>query len=89
MKHTVRKLLADTVGRTPYRNFGLPTDPKKDHEKVEWALYYSDEILAMKDGNLLAAGAPEEVITKDLIEEVFDVPLELREVDGKPFVLPI
>ena len=56
---------------------------------INQALYYSDEILAMKDGNLLAAGAPEEVITKDLIEEVFDVPLELREVDGKPFVLPI
>ena len=167
-----RDLLVEKLieyGRTPYRNFGLPTDAKKDHEKVEWALdvtntsllretpvdnlsggqkqrvwiamalaqdtgvlmldepttyldiryqldilrlvrtlnyvygltivmvlhdinqalYYSDEILAMKDGNLLAAGAPEEVITKDLIEEVFDVPLELREVDGKPFVLPI
>lgn len=167
-----RDLLVEKLieyGRTPYRSFGLPTDPKKDQEKVEWALdvtntsllretpvdrlsggqkqrvwiamalaqdtgvlmldepttyldiryqldilrlvrtlnyvygltivmvlhdinqalYYSDEILAMKDGNLLAAGAPEDVITGDLIEEVFGVPLELREVDGKPFVLPV
>lgn len=56
---------------------------------INQALYYSDEILVMKDGNLLAAGASEDVITRDLIEEVFGVPLELREVVGNPFVLPI
>lgn len=56
---------------------------------INQALYYSDEILVMKDGNLLAAGASEDVITRDLIEEVFGVPLVLREVVGKPFVLLI
>ena len=56
---------------------------------INQALYYSDEILVMKDGNLLAAGASEDVITRELIEEVFGVPLELREVVGKPFVLLI
>lgn len=164
---TVEKLVG--YGRTPYRSFGMSTDPKKDLERVDWAidvtclcdlrdtpvdqlsggqkqrawiamalaqdtkvllldepttyldiryqldilhlvrtlnyvhgltivmvlhdinqaLYYSDEILAMKDGNLLAAGAPEEIITAELVEEIYEVPLELREVDGKPFVLPI
>ena len=156
-------------GRTPYRNFGVATNPQLDCDRVEWAmsvtntlslrnqpvdqlsggqmqrvwiamalaqdtkvlmldepttyldiryqleilrlartlneeygltiimvlhdinqaLYYSDEVLAMKDGVILAAGAPESVITADLVETVYGVPLELSEIDGKPFVLPI
>ena len=167
-----RDLTVETLvgyGRTPYRNFGLPADPKLDEEKITWAmdatnilslrerpveklsggqkqrvwiamalaqdanvlmldepttyldiryqleilrlvrtlnyvygltivmvlhdinqaLHYSDEILAMKDGKLLASGAPEDVIDGELVEEVFGVPLEVRDLDGKPFVLPV
>ena len=164
---TVEKLVG--YGRTPYRNFGLAEDAKKDRDKIAWALqvtntedlkdrpvanlsggqkqrvwiamalaqdtdvlmldepttyldiryqleilrlvrqlnteygltiimvlhdmnqalYYSDEILAMKDGKILACGAPEEVITEQLVKEVYGVPLEIRTVEGKPFVLPV
>lgn len=53
------------------------------------ALHYSDEILAMKDGVIVEAGRPEAVITEDLVESVYGVPLEISEIGGKPFVLPI
>lgn len=56
---------------------------------INQSLYYSDEIVAMKDGTIIAQGLPEQVITSDLIRSVYDVELNLSSVDGKPFVLPV
>jgi len=53
------------------------------------ALYYSDEILAMKDGKITAQGAPGEVVTEQVLKEVYEVDLRLGEVEGKPFLLPV
>ena len=56
---------------------------------INQALYYSDEIAAMKDGQIIAKGAPEEVITSQLIEEIYGVNLKLTRLDGRPYVLAV
>lgn len=56
---------------------------------INQSLYYSDEIIALKDGGILAQGEPESVISSELVKEVYDVDLRLVQVEGKPFILPI
>lgn len=56
---------------------------------INQSLYYSDEIVAMKDGRMIAHGLPEEIITKELVQEVYGVDLTIQSVDGKPFVIPV
>lgn len=56
---------------------------------INQSLYYSDEIIAMKDGRIAACGKPEKVITPKLVKEVYGVDLPIRKVDEKPFVIPV
>ncbi|MBQ9066464.1 MAG: ABC transporter ATP-binding protein [Clostridia bacterium] len=56
---------------------------------INQSLCYSDEIIALKDGTVVAQGKPADVINETLIREVYDVDLQLVEVDGEPFVLPV
>ncbi len=56
---------------------------------INQSLYYSDEIVAMKDGKIVAQGVPNEIITSELIKSVYDVALNIQMMDGKPFVFPI
>lgn len=56
---------------------------------INQSLYYSDEIIAMKEGQIIAHGKPEEVITSDLIQSVYEVPLEIKYVAEKPFVITV
>lgn len=56
---------------------------------INQSLYYSDEIVAMKDGRITAQGKPEEIITSELIKKVYDVELGISAVNGRPFVLPV
>lgn len=54
---------------------------------INQSLHYSDEIVAMSDGQVCAHGLPEEIVTPQLIRRVYDVDLAIRPVDGKPFVI--
>lgn len=56
---------------------------------INQSLYYSDEITAMKEGQIIAKGKPEDVINSELIKSVYGVELEVSEVDGKPYVLTV
>lgn len=56
---------------------------------INQSLHYSDEIIAMKNGKVIAYGEPEEIITEDLVKEVYDVELGITEINGKPFVIPV
>lgn len=56
---------------------------------INQSLYYSDEIVAMKGGKMIAQGQPEEIVTPDLIREVYGVDLKIRKVEEKPFVIPV
>jgi len=55
------------------------------------AIRYADTIVAVKDGKVHAMGAPSEVVTSDLIEEVFGLAnrVSTDPVSGKPMVTPI
>ncbi|HET9517209.1 MAG TPA: ABC transporter ATP-binding protein [Actinoplanes sp.] len=54
------------------------------------ACRYADHLLVMKDGRLVAAGAPGDVLTSDLVRDVFDLPCLVIDdpVTGTPLVVP-
>lgn len=56
---------------------------------INQSLYYSDEVVAMQDGKVVAQGMPEEVITSALIKQVYNVELKIQRMEGKPFVVPV
>lgn len=56
---------------------------------INQSLYYSDEIIAVKDGKILAQGSPEDVISGESVREVYGVELKVINTDGKPFIVPV
>lgn len=48
---------------------------------INQAIRYSDEIIMMKNGRIIAEGSPREVITKDVIKEVYGVNAVFKEDD--------
>ena len=58
------------------------------HE-INQAIHFSDEIIGLKGGNVLVHGKPEEVITTESISELYDVHLDVAEIDGQKFVLTV
>ncbi|MBF6338913.1 ABC transporter ATP-binding protein [Nocardia abscessus] len=55
------------------------------------AIRYSDQLVVMRDGRVVAAGAPEEVMSVELLREVFDLDATVLEdpVSGRPMIVPI
>lgn len=55
------------------------------------AARYADRLVALRDGRIVAAGAPAEVITEELLAEVFGLAARVIEdpVAGSPLVVPI
>src|SRR5690606_20871081 len=50
---------------------------------IDLALNYADDLVALKDGRLLAAGPMSEIVTENLLAETYDVPVRLtRDADG-------
>ena len=56
---------------------------------INQSLYFSDEIIAMKNGKIIAQGEPEKIITSELIQSVYGVNLTILAAEGKPFILPV
>jgi iron complex transport system ATP-binding protein len=56
---------------------------------INQALMYSDEIVGLKDGRVLAQGPPGEVITPESVYELYGVRLEVHSGGGRPYVLPV
>lgn len=57
---------------------------------VNMAARYADHIIALSSGRIVAAGAPADVITPQMIRDVFDLDCAVIEdpVSGTPLVLP-
>lgn len=55
------------------------------------AARYADHLIAVREGRLHAAGAPEEVLTSEVVRDVFGMDSQVVDdpVSGKPIVLPI
>ncbi|MFI6323854.1 ABC transporter ATP-binding protein [Nonomuraea sp. NPDC050556] len=55
------------------------------------AARYTDRLVAMREGRVIAAGTPHEVLTEDLLREVFDLDAKIiaDPVAGTPLVVPI
>jgi len=52
------------------------------------ALAFGDRFFFMKDGLVSCAGGPE-VVTEEVIREVFDAQVQLRQIDGKTVILNV
>ena len=50
---------------------------------VNFAAAYADRIIALAEGRVVASGTPEEIITPDVLERVFETPVEVVEHHGK------
>ncbi len=55
------------------------------------ACRYADHVIAMADGRVVAAGGPHDVVTADLVHDVFGLPAHVSRdpVAGTPLVLPL
>ena len=52
---------------------------------------YADYLIAMKEGRVIAAGSPGQVVTPTLVRDLFDLDAEIVDdpVSGKPFAFPL
>ncbi|MEL0613662.1 ABC transporter ATP-binding protein [Marinomonas arenicola] len=54
------------------------------------ACRYADNLIAMKAGKIIATGAPKDIVTETLIEEVFGLPCMILDdpISGTPLIIP-
>ncbi len=53
---------------------------------INQAIDYSDEIICMKDGRILCAGKPEDVITRENMRALYDIDMEVVRFRGRKHV---
>ncbi len=56
---------------------------------INQALYYSDEIIALRKGNVYLQGEPSKIINSKTIKDIYDIELEVFENNGNICVLAI
>lgn len=49
---------------------------------INFASCYSDNIVVMKDGQLVKDDMTDEVINKELLEEIYEIDFEIKEING-------
>ncbi|MCW2697545.1 MAG: transporter related protein [Modestobacter sp.] len=54
---------------------------------INFAATYSDRIVAMRNGIVVADASAREVMRPDVLAAVYDTPVDVREIDGKPVAL--
>ncbi|GAB2459376.1 ABC transporter ATP-binding protein [Xylanimonas ulmi] len=54
---------------------------------VNFASCWSDVVVAMRDGRVVAHGSPEQVITREVLRAVYDVDVTVHETDGRRVAL--
>ena len=76
MMRTIRRL-CDDLGKTVILVL---------HE-INYAAFYSDYICAFKDGKVAKFGTPAEVITREILSDIYEVDFEVQTVRGKPLTI--
>ncbi|HHT40813.1 MAG TPA: ATP-binding cassette domain-containing protein [Actinomyces sp.] len=56
---------------------------------INTAAAYADRLIAMKHGEVVADGTPVEVLRPNVLEDIFDVEVNVGEVGGRPFAMPV
>ena len=56
---------------------------------INQAIHFSDYIIGMAGGHVAVEGSPEEAITQEAIKTLYDIELEVTDIDGSKFVLPV
>jgi len=81
-QHAIYGLLARLVGE---RNLTVVC---VSHD-LNLAAAYADDLVLLSGGRVAAAGPPSEVLRPEVLEPVYETPLEVRtdEVSGRPYVL--
>ena len=51
---------------------------------LNFAAAYSDRIVALKNGTIAASGAPSEIMTGELLTEIFETPVAVHVLEGSP-----
>lgn len=54
---------------------------------INFAASYADEIVAMKHGKIFKTGTTEEIIEKEVLDELYDMSIRVCELEGKRFCL--
>lgn len=54
---------------------------------INFVSYYSDYIIALKDGKIVAEGKNEEVLTTSVLKEVYDIEIQIQKNHGKTVCL--
>jgi iron complex transport system ATP-binding protein len=83
MRHAVQMMrmlrgMADELGRTVVLVV---------HD-VNVAAGYSDRIVAMREGRLIASGPTDELMTPELLRKVFDVEVDVHDLGGRRVAVP-
>lgn len=56
---------------------------------INQAIYFSHEVIGLKDGLVMFQGNPQEVISRESIKVLYGIDLEVTQVKGKKFVLTV
>ena len=54
---------------------------------VNQAIRYSDEVIGLKDGRIVAQGVPREVVSPEFMEEIYGVRLDVAYIEKRMYVL--
>ncbi|GAA0360997.1 ATP-binding cassette domain-containing protein [Alkalibacterium iburiense] len=54
---------------------------------INFAAAYSDNIIAMKDGKIFATGTVDEVVSKEVLDELYEMDVQIMENDGIKYCL--
>ena len=50
---------------------------------INFASWYSDTIVAMKQGHIHSEGPPEQIIRSELLTDLYETPIRVVEVEGR------
>ncbi|MBN1165930.1 MAG: ABC transporter ATP-binding protein [Methanospirillaceae archaeon] len=56
---------------------------------LNFAYHYSDRVILMDEGSIVATGPPDQVMTHDLIESVYHVPMQYVDTSQGRYIMPL
>jgi iron complex transport system ATP-binding protein len=54
---------------------------------LDMAMRYADDLVCLKDGAIIAHGAPASIVTEELLESMYEIPMRILRHDGRTFIV--